>query len=94
MPKMVDLCLNILVQLKRESLIVLLVEQSTARALDVGGQVCVLSSGVQVYQGTAVQAKADGSMFATFLGIKKQHSDGGCRGRRLSCLRAIPSHDH
>ena len=69
MPKMVDLCLDALLQLKRQGLTILLVEQNTARALDVADQVCVLSSGVQVYQGTAAEAKAAGSMFATFLGV-------------------------
>jgi branched-chain amino acid transport system ATP-binding protein len=71
MPKMVDLCLDALLQLRREGLTILLVEQNTARALDVADQVCVLSSGVQVYQGTAAEAKATGSMFATFLGINQ-----------------------
>jgi branched-chain amino acid transport system ATP-binding protein len=55
--------------LKREGLTIVLVEQNTARALDVADQVCVLSSGVQVYQGTALEAKAAGSMFAAFLGV-------------------------
>jgi branched-chain amino acid transport system ATP-binding protein len=71
MPKMVDLCLDALMQLKRDGLTILLVEQNTARALDVADQVCVLSSGAQVYQGTAQQAKASGSMFATFLGMQE-----------------------
>ncbi len=71
MPKMVDLCLDALLALKREGLTILLVEQNTARALDVADKVCVMSSGVQVYQGTAVEAKAAGSMFATFLGINE-----------------------
>jgi len=69
MPKMVDLCLDTLLTLKREGLTIVLVEQNTARALDVADQVCVLSSGVQVYQGTALEAKAAGSMFAAFLGV-------------------------
>jgi branched-chain amino acid transport system ATP-binding protein len=71
MPKMVDLCLDALLQLKREGLTILLVEQNTARALDVADQVCVMSSGVQVYQGTAAEAKAAGSMFASFLGLNE-----------------------
>jgi branched-chain amino acid transport system ATP-binding protein len=69
MPKMVDLCLDALLKLKREGMTIVLVEQNTARALDVADQVCVLSSGAQVYRGTAAEAKAAGSMFATFLGI-------------------------
>src|SRR5580704_8101605 len=71
MPKMVDLCLDALIQLKREGLTIVLVEQNTARALDVADQVCMLSSGVQVYQGTASEAEAAGSMFATFLGMNE-----------------------
>jgi branched-chain amino acid transport system ATP-binding protein len=31
----------------------------------------VMSSGVQIYQGTATEAKAAGSMFATFLGMNE-----------------------
>ncbi len=70
MPKMVDLCLDALMQLKREGLTIVLVEQNTARALDVADHVCVLSSGIQVYQGTAAEARASGSLFAAFLGIQ------------------------
>ena len=71
MPKMVDLCLDALLALKRDGLTIVLVEQNTARALDVADKVCVMSSGVQVYQGTAAEAKATGSMFATFLGMNE-----------------------
>jgi len=71
MPKMVDLCLDALTQLRREGLTVLLVEQNTARALDVADKVSVMSSGLQIYQGTAAEAKATGSMFATFLGMNE-----------------------
>jgi len=69
MPKMVDLCLDVLVKLKAEGLTILLVEQNTARALEVADRVCVLSSGAQVFQGTAAEATAAGSLFATFLGV-------------------------
>ena len=71
MPKMVDLCLDALLALKRDGLTIVLVEQNTARALDVADKVCVMSSGVLVYQGTAAEAKAAGSMFATFLGMNE-----------------------
>jgi len=47
-------------------------EQNTARALDVADRVCVLSSGVQAFQGTAAEARASGSMFTTFLGAGGQ----------------------
>jgi branched-chain amino acid transport system ATP-binding protein len=68
MPKMVDICLDVLMRLKREGLTILLVEQNTARALDVADQVCVLSSGTQMFQGTSAEARAAGSLFATFFG--------------------------
>ena len=55
-------------QLKREGLTILLVEQNTTRALEVADQVCVLSSGAQVFKGTSAEAKSAGSLFATFLG--------------------------
>jgi branched-chain amino acid transport system ATP-binding protein len=69
MPKMVDLCLDVLLRLKREGLTIVLVEQNTARALDVADRVCVLSSGRQVYQGTAAEAKGAGSLFHKFVGM-------------------------
>ena len=68
MPKMVDLCLDALARLKQEGLTMILVEQNTARALDVADRVCVLAAGVAVYEGEAAEAKAAGSLFATFLG--------------------------
>ena len=68
MPKMVDLCLETLVALKRDGLTIVLVEQSTRRALDVADAVCVLASGVVVYRDTAAAARATGSIFTTFLG--------------------------
>ena len=69
MPKMVDLCLDVLVRLKGEGLTVVLVEQNTARALDIADNVTVISSGTQVFQGTALEAKAAGSIFAAYLGV-------------------------
>jgi branched-chain amino acid transport system ATP-binding protein len=72
MPKMVDLCLKALLDLKRAGVTILLVEQNTARALDVADQVIVLSSGAVVFRGSAAQAKAEHSLFATFLGMPEQ----------------------
>jgi branched-chain amino acid transport system ATP-binding protein len=72
MPKMVDICLDVLVQLKNEGLGILLVEQNAARALDVADRVCVLSSGAQVFYGTAAEARSAGSIFETFLGAATQ----------------------
>ena len=71
-PALVGEMFRIIGRLNREDgLTIVLVEQNTARALDVADKVCVMSSGVQVYQGTAVEARAAGSMFATFLGINE-----------------------
>jgi branched-chain amino acid transport system ATP-binding protein len=72
MPKMVDLCLQTLLNLKREGVTILLVEQNTARALDVADQVIVLSSGAMVFQGTTAQAKSEHSLFAAFLGMPER----------------------
>jgi len=68
MPKMVDICLDVLMQLKRKGLTIVLVEQNTTLALEVADQVCVLSSGAQVFKGTSAEAKSAGSLFTTFLG--------------------------
>jgi branched-chain amino acid transport system ATP-binding protein len=68
MPRMVDLCLDALIKLKQEGLGILLVEQNTARALDVADRVCVLSSGGQVFQGTVAEARSADSLFRAFLG--------------------------
>jgi len=73
MPKMVDICLDVLVRLRSEGLTVVLVEQNTARALDVADDVCVVSSGSVVFRGTAAQATAAGSMFAAYLGAGQTH---------------------
>jgi branched-chain amino acid transport system ATP-binding protein len=67
MPKMVDLCLDALMKLKDEGQSILLVEQNTARALDVADRVCVLASGVQVFSGTTAEARTVGSLFTAFL---------------------------
>jgi branched-chain amino acid transport system ATP-binding protein len=67
MPKMVDQCFAALAALKRNGLTILLVEQNTARALEVADRVCILSSGVVAFQGTAAQAR-ETSLFDVFLG--------------------------
>jgi len=72
MPKMVDLCLDVLIQLKNEGLGILLVEQNAARALDVADRVCVLASGAQVFYGTAGEARSAGALFEAFLGAGGQ----------------------
>jgi branched-chain amino acid transport system ATP-binding protein len=68
MPKMVDLCLDVSVKLKREGLGLLLVEQNTALALDGADRVGVLSSGQLVFEGTVEERRGAASLFSTFLG--------------------------
>jgi branched-chain amino acid transport system ATP-binding protein len=68
MPKMVDLCFEALGQLRRRGLTVVLVEQNTARALEIADTVCVLVSGSAVFSGPAAAAQNDASLFETFLG--------------------------
>jgi branched-chain amino acid transport system ATP-binding protein len=75
MPKTVDLCLDVMIKLRNDGLGILLVEQNTARALDVADKVCVLSSGLLAFQGTATEAQAAGSMFTTFLGAGSHRVD-------------------
>lgn len=68
MPKMVDICLNALLRLRKDGLTVLLVEQNTTRALEVADQVCVLASGALVYQGSAAKARSDDGVLRAFFG--------------------------
>jgi branched-chain amino acid transport system ATP-binding protein len=59
MPRMVDLCLDALKRLNEDGITILLVEQNTARALDLADQVCVLASGRSVFTGSAERARRD-----------------------------------
>jgi branched-chain amino acid transport system ATP-binding protein len=68
MPKMVDLCFEALAKLRDSGLTVVLVDQNTTRAIEIADSVCVLSSGSMVFSGTATAAKADASLFESFLG--------------------------
>ena len=70
MPKMVDLCYRALARLGEEGLTIVLVEQNTTRALEVADQVCVLSSGRAVYQGSAADARDDPAMIEAYLGLE------------------------
>ncbi|MBI3375583.1 MAG: ABC transporter ATP-binding protein [Betaproteobacteria bacterium] len=71
MPAMVDLCFEVLVDLKRQGLAVLLVEQNTHRALAVADQVVVLVSGRKAYEAGGEQARCDPDMVDSFLGIRE-----------------------
>ena len=71
MPAMVDACFDVLLQLKREGLGVLLVEQNTHRALAAADHVVVLVSGRKAYEADGEQARRDPAMVDSFLGIKE-----------------------
>ena len=77
MPKMVDVCLAALLTLKREGLTILLVEQNTARALEVADDVCVIASGRQVYRASGPEARAGNAVLAAVLGTGGAPSTGG-----------------
>lgn len=68
MPKMVDLCFDVLTQLRQHGLTVVLVEQNTTRALAIADTVCVLASGSVVFSGSAAAAIDNASLFETYLG--------------------------
>ena len=71
MPMMVDLCFQAFLDLRRQGLALLLVEQNTHRALAVADHVVVLVSGRKAYQAEGEQARRDPDMVDSFLGIKE-----------------------
>jgi branched-chain amino acid transport system ATP-binding protein len=70
MPKMIDLCMETILRLKREKLAVILVEQNTDRALEVADSVIVLASGRVVKSGTPSAIRADVAFFETYFGMR------------------------
>jgi branched-chain amino acid transport system ATP-binding protein len=70
MPKIIDLCYEAITELKRDGLTILIVEQSTQRALEVADHVCVLESGKEVWQGTAEKARDNAGLIDALLGLK------------------------
>ena len=69
MPKIIDVCYRAISELVDEGLTILLVEQSTQRALEVANQVCVLESGQAVWQGSGREAKQSSEMIDKLLGL-------------------------
>jgi ABC-type branched-subunit amino acid transport system ATPase component len=53
---------------------ILLVEQSTQRALEISDQVCVLESGRAVWQGPAAEARNDPALIEAYLGVREEAS--------------------
>ena len=69
MPAMVDICYRAISALREEGMTILLVEQSTQRALEVADEICVLESGRTVWRGTANDARKDPKMIDAYLGM-------------------------
>ena len=72
MPKMVDLCFAALERLRQGGLTIVLVEQSTARALEIAHSVCVLASGSVAFSGRAASARENPALFESFLGPQRK----------------------
>lgn len=70
MPKVIDDCYEAILGLNKAGLTIILVEQSTQRALDVAEDVCVLESGNTVWQGSAKDARNNTDMIDALLGLK------------------------
>ncbi len=68
MPRMVDECYQVVDTLRQQGLLIVLVEQSTQRALDVADQVVVLESGHLAWKGRGVEARQDSSIVSAYLG--------------------------
>ena len=71
MPAAIDVCYAAIRRLKEAGVSVLLVEQSTARALEIADRVCVLESGRAVWQGSAEEARKDPAMIEAYMGLAK-----------------------
>ena len=71
MPKVIDICYVALEELKKQGMGLIVVEQSTQRALEVADDVTVLESGQVVWSGTAAEARDSADMIDACLGLKK-----------------------
>jgi branched-chain amino acid transport system ATP-binding protein len=72
MPKMIDICYDVIAELRRGGLTIVLVEQSTQLALHVADQVCVLESGRAVWRGSAVEARNSAGLIDALLGLGRE----------------------
>ena len=72
MPKIIDLCYEAIAELKKKGLTILLIEQSTQRALDVADRVCVLESGKVVWKDTAEKARDNAGLIDALLGLQEK----------------------
>lgn len=72
MPKIIDICYKAIAELNRDGLTIVLVEQSTQRALEVANHVCVLESGRTVWKGPAVDARKNTELIDALLGLHEK----------------------
>lgn len=72
MPKIVDLCYAAIEALKAQGITILLVEQSTERALEIADTVCVLESGREVWKGAAADARDNPALVEAYLGLRQE----------------------
>ena len=71
MPKMIDICYGAIAALKEKGMTIILVEQSTQRALEVADDVTVLESGRAVWRGSAAEARDSTEMIDACLGLTR-----------------------
>jgi branched-chain amino acid transport system ATP-binding protein len=74
MPKIIDICYDAILGLKRSGLTILLVEQSTQRALEAADRVCVLESGRPVWQGSSADAQDNSELIDSLLGLQEKRA--------------------
>ncbi|MBD9628123.1 ABC transporter ATP-binding protein [Ensifer sp. ENS06] len=83
MPKIIDLCLETIVGLKKEGMAIVLVEQNTDRALDVADRAAVLSSGRLVVTGAPSDLRSRESFFEDYLGLDIDYATTGDAQRHV-----------
>ena len=71
MPAVVDQCFAAILDLVREGVAVLLVEQNTQRALEHADAVVVLVSGHAVYRANGEEARRDARLVDSYLGLRE-----------------------
>ena len=71
MPKVIDICYAAISELKARGMAIVLVEQSTRRALEVADDVTVLESGSTVWAGGAREARDSSEMIDACLGLTR-----------------------
>ena len=72
MPKVIDQIYAAIVGLRADGIAVLLVEQSTRRALAIADEVCVLESGRPVWRGTAAEARGNQTLIDAYLVLREE----------------------